>query len=207
MQDALLEFPTPLHKAAFYNDANQMESLMQEEGYNQEKCSLDQTPLIMLVRGRAENDQQAQDMATYSKLFIKAGADVNTPDRYGDTPLILAVMDGGGLPKVGTVKALVEAGADVNKVCENFKKTPLHWAAVGGCTDIARILVDAGSRLNKINRERETPLQVAKRQMKRLQDGLDHFGNEYKKDDKAKQIGKYSDFVEYMESLPGIKKD
>jgi len=38
-----------------------------------------------------------------------------------------------------------------------------------------------------------------------LQDGLDHFGNEYKGDDKVKQISKFSSFVEYMKALPGIK--
>jgi len=47
---------------------------------------------------------------------MSLGADVNTPDKYGDTPLILAVMDGAGVAKTEAVKALVEAKADVNQV-------------------------------------------------------------------------------------------
>ena len=89
----------------------------------------------------------------------------------------------------------------------DVRATPLHWAAVIGATDIAKVLVDAGARLNKIDRNRETPLQVARRQLKRLQDGIDHFGNEYAGDDKAKRIGRYTDFIDYLESLAGIKKD
>jgi len=49
-------------------------------------------------------------------LWMSLGADVNTPDKYGDTPLILAVMDGAGVAKTEAVKALVEAKADVNQV-------------------------------------------------------------------------------------------
>jgi len=55
------------------------------------------------------------------------------------------------------------------QVCENFKMTPLHWAAIGGHKDIAEILVAAGCRKNKIDRARSTPLEAAKKQLKRLQ--------------------------------------
>ena len=41
-------------------------------------------------------------------------------------------MDGSGAPKTEAVKALIGAKADVSQTCENFKMTPLHWAAVGG---------------------------------------------------------------------------
>lgn len=140
------------------------------------------------------------------------------------------------------------------QVCDNFKMTPLHWASVGAHKEIAELLIAAGSRKNKIDRARATPLETAKIQLKRLQDGIDHFGNEcaarprahynsippsrsrpvartclldggtpdaatltsyhsfrarpprYKGTDKAKQISKFSSYVEYMESLPGIKK-
>lgn len=43
------------------------------------------------------------------------GADVNTPDKYGDPPLTLAVMDGAGVSKTAAVKVLIDAGADVNQ--------------------------------------------------------------------------------------------
>ena len=57
--------------------------------------------------------------------------------------------------------------------------TPLHWASVGAHKEIAELLLAAGCRKNKIDRSRNTPLETAKIQLKRLQDGIDHFGNEY----------------------------
>lgn len=158
------------------------------------------------MRGRAADQAGADAIATCAKMLIESGADVNTPDKYGDTPLILAVMDGAGVEKTAAVKALIDGGADVNTVCDNFKMTPLHWASVGAHKEIAELLLAAGCRKNKIDRSRNTPLETAKIQLKRLQDGIDHFGNEYKGDDRVKQISKFSSYVEFMEALPGIKK-
>jgi len=144
-------------------------------------------------------------LAECTQLLIEAGSDVNTPDKYGDSPLILAIMDGNGSPKTEAVRALVQGGADVLAVCDNFKMTPLHWAAVSGLKEIATILVEAGCRKNKIDRQRLTPLEVARRQLKRLQDNLDHFGNEYKEPDKGQKMSRYASLIDYLEKLPGIK--
>jgi len=202
------EWPTDAHKAAHDKDPEKLKAAIAAGADFKAGDSLWQTALIFCVRNQAADEAEAEKLAECTKILIDAGSDVNYPDKYGDTPLILAVMDGGGVQKTAAVKLLIEAKADVLRVCDNFKMTPLHWAAVGGHKAIGELLVEAGARKNKIDRQRCTPLEVAKRQLQRLHDNLDAFGNEYDKkyDDKPKQIAKYQKMVDWLEGLPGIKK-
>jgi len=89
----------------------------------------------------------------------------------------------------------------VNVVSENFKMTPLHWAAVCGHVEVCKVLVSAGSKKKKIDRQRQIPLDVAEKQLKRMQEGIDHFGGEYDKEDKPQQILKYTKCVEYLKGV------
>lgn len=57
------------------------------------------------------------------ELLVLAGADINTQDEYGDTPLLQAVTDS----HFALMKYLIEHGADVN-LCNNKKQTPLFYA-------------------------------------------------------------------------------
>jgi len=89
----------------------------------------------------------------------------------------------------------------VNQASENFRMTPLHWAAVCGHADVCEVLVTAGSKKKKIDRQRRIPLDVAKEQLDRIREGLDHFGQEYAGKDKAAQTLKFTRCVEYLESV------
>src|SRR5215208_3181323 len=113
-----------------------------------------------------------------AKLLIERGADVNAPTAFGVAPLAPAVgkrnvelikllLDHGANPNsvVGTatvlhlavergcldcVKALVEAGADVNAVTSNGEyRTPLHIAKRRGLNEIADYLLAHGVILPK----------------------------------------------------------
>jgi hypothetical protein len=53
------------------------------------------------------------------------------------------------------------------------------WAAAGGHTEIAKLLIAAGCRKNKISRQRVTPLELAKYKQKRIQDNINHLGEEF----------------------------
>ena len=53
----------------------------------------------------------------------------------------------------------------------------------------------------KIDRQRRIPLDVAKEQLDRIREGLDHFGQEYAGKDKAAQTLKFTRCVEYLESV------
>eukprot|EP00308_Calcidiscus_leptoporus_P013221 CAMPEP_0119353362 /NCGR_PEP_ID=MMETSP1334-20130426/2524_1 /TAXON_ID=127549 /ORGANISM="Calcidiscus leptoporus, Strain RCC1130" /LENGTH=208 /DNA_ID=CAMNT_0007366625 /DNA_START=50 /DNA_END=676 /DNA_ORIENTATION=- len=201
------KFANSLSEAAVNKDPEKVKEAL-AKGDDIAACdSIEQTALILCVRDRASDEADAAKMAECAKLLIDAGADVNTPDQYGDQPLALACMDGGGVPKEAIVQHLISAGADVLQVTDNFKMTPLHWAAVCGSKNICKILIDNGSRKNKIDRNRDTPIMIAREQLKRIEANLDLFGHEYKGDDKPQQVKKFADLIEYFESVPGLKKD
>ena len=108
------------------------------------------------------------------QVLIDAGADIETKDENGHSPLLRASVSG----KFAAVKMLVEAGADlcvtdnggficlslascfghtetvrylvglkevdVNHADEEYN-TALHWAGQQNCPDVVRVLIDAGA--------------------------------------------------------------
>ena len=70
------------------------------------------------------------------QVFIGAGADIETKNDKGRSPLLLASLSGA----LTTVKMLVEAGADVRATDDN-RATCLMFAAYHGHTDTVRYLV------------------------------------------------------------------
>jgi ankyrin repeat protein len=66
------------------------------------------------------------------------GANVNTRDQDGYTPLHLASSDG----NVNVVRVLLDAGAIVDATnIDGY--TPLHYASSDGHVNMARVLLDA----------------------------------------------------------------
>ncbi|NIP60304.1 MAG: hypothetical protein GWM92_18235, partial [Gemmatimonadetes bacterium] len=74
-------------------------------------------------------------------------------------PVADAAMKG----NLAAVRALVEQGADVN-AAQGDGMTALHWAALNGDAELARILVYAGATLKAVTRAGgHTPLHLAAR--------------------------------------------
>jgi uncharacterized protein len=80
------------------------------------------------------------------KLLIAAKAPLNHVNNLGWTALMETIVLGnGGANHAATLKALVEAGADVN-IADRQRISPLQHARQRGFAEMARILEAAGAR-------------------------------------------------------------
>ena len=75
----------------------------------------------------------------------------------GMTPLLVAARDG----QLDAVRALVETGADVNKVSPADFSSPIVIAAANANFDVAKYLLDHGANPNAANSDGLTPLYAA----------------------------------------------
>ncbi len=65
------------------------------------------------------------------------------PDTSDEGPIFLACRES----RVSDVRRLIEDGVDFNEP-DNNGLTPLHWAAITGCMDLCKLLVNRGAHLN-----------------------------------------------------------
>lgn len=80
------------------------------------------------------------------RMLIKAGAPLDHVNNLGWTALIESIVLGNGGPRhVATLRALVEAGADVN-LPDRSGRTPLQLARMHGFQAMIEILQRAGAR-------------------------------------------------------------
>ena len=93
-----------------------------------------------------------------AKQLITSGADVNTKQKFGYTPLHCAAWDG----HKNIAEFLLARGADVNAATW-LGDTPLHSAAERNHHDIAALLIHAGSNVNDKGCYGRTPLHHAAR--------------------------------------------
>jgi hemoglobin len=93
--------------------------------------------------------------------LLRLGADPEIQDTGGHTPLYRVAN--GCASKAGPeiVKALVQAGADVNACTGVTRATALHMAARRRHVEIARVLLDFGAAMETRDSKGDTPLQRA----------------------------------------------
>lgn len=92
-------------------------------------CSLNERP-------------SAQATGRIAALLIERGADVNVPDRRGNTPLMLAAAE----CDAPTVRVLLEAGADMH--AENILGLTAFELTLANASDAADALLEAGFTLS-----------------------------------------------------------
>lgn len=83
----------------------------------------------------------------YLQLLLAFGADPDSRDRAGLTPLMKAVRQPTGLD---AALLLIKHGADVNAMADhrNDYRTVLHYAVLSGNMDIISLVIKQGGRLN-----------------------------------------------------------
>ena len=79
-----------------------------------------------------------------ARLFLHSGGDINAPDRYGQTALMIVARAG----RVDAARLLLDHGANVNAVEKWRGQTALMWAAAQGQADMVRALIAAGADVN-----------------------------------------------------------
>ncbi|KAK3329184.1 hypothetical protein B0H66DRAFT_15304 [Apodospora peruviana] len=90
------------------------------------------------------------------KLLLDGGADTNTMDQLGQTPLMHAIRNF----NYEVVAVLLEHGADP-EIKDNAGWTPLAYAAYMGYSDIVRSLLDNGAQPDAKSAYGEWPLRLA----------------------------------------------
>ena len=94
------------------------------------------------------------------RILVEAGADVGLVDKFGRTPLGMAVQVG----NFEASKVLVDAGADLHQVCPLIKnthpsaldgpyQTPLTWAALNRHEEIVGLLFEAGASWKDLKKD------------------------------------------------------
>ena len=88
------------------------------------------------------------------KMLLNDGVNPDSADRINQTALYFAARHG----FTEVVKALLAAGAEVDKPAGHKKRTALFMAAINGHYETAKVLIAAGGDINKLDNEGITPL-------------------------------------------------
>ena len=113
------------HNAAKNNDVQMLKKLM-DNGFKFINCEnehdFNRTPLHKAAQNGHKN---------VVEYLISQGAEVNTTDKFGKTPLHFATGEESKDGELEIVKLLVEKGARIDKK-DSFGNTPMHIASIRG---------------------------------------------------------------------------
>ncbi|XP_064114535.1 ankyrin-1-like isoform X2 [Macrobrachium nipponense] len=142
---------TPLHRAAINNQAWIIPTLLRNGADPEFYDDAGFTPLFHTIT--------RQSLECFETL-LESGVDVNVSSAKGQPPLHCAVEH---YYKHGRmVGKLLKCGADVNKVDEDNRQTPLHVAARLGVAVILQELLNAKPRdINVLDASKLSPLHLA----------------------------------------------
>lgn len=105
------------------------------------------------------HEASAQSSLTLVKLLLRVGADPNSLDAGGHTPLYSLANECRNSGARSVVRALEECGANVNANGGVKRCTALHMAARRGNVEVAEALLECGADIEARDSLGETPLR------------------------------------------------
>jgi ankyrin repeat protein len=130
------------------------------------------SPLMLAVHEYCEDDYYRSSTAfrrvgedkleDIIKLLLVKGANVNTIDSSGSSPLCKAAQS-----HFSIVQLLIDRGANVNQQ-DCHGRTPLWWAAYSGCSGIVSHLLKSGADPSITDKDGKTARRVALEPNKRI---------------------------------------
>jgi len=140
--DQVLDFA----KAAKFDNVSEVNSLL-KKGISPNTVDANGNPMLILaVRDKSSN--------VIDVLLKAKNIDVDLSNKYGETPLMMASIEG-NLP---LVKTLV---LDHKAQLDHIGWTPLHYACAKGHLDVAEFLVKNGAIVDSLSVGNTTPLMMA----------------------------------------------
>ncbi|CAH1773645.1 unnamed protein product [Owenia fusiformis] len=147
---ALYNYSASLPREAYVNDPEGLEQALNDrKAHGKDHYTLARGLQLVAEKGYLE----------CVLVFLRAGALPDAHDRSGQTPLILASMQG----YADIVEILIRKGCNVNKMCHRTRATALHWASANGHLECAELLLDAGANREAKTTNGRTPLMMASR--------------------------------------------
>lgn len=133
-------------KAAKFNDVSTIKTLL-NQGVS---------PNIMDPKGELMLNLAIKDKsdAVVSYLLTNKKTDVDVSNKFGETPLMIASIDG-NLPLVTTL--VTQNKAQINHI----GWTPLHYASSRGQLEVAQYLINNGAIIDSMSPSNTTPLMMA----------------------------------------------
>ena len=118
---------TALHQAALKGHAHIVLMLLESGAHTESRTFLNKSTALLYAATKRS-----------VQMLLEKGADINSTDSSGNTPLIRAAKDN----QKAIVRLLLENGALISAV-DNGGKTALHWAQIRNYKEIVRLLQEA----------------------------------------------------------------
>jgi len=135
-----------LVKAVKFDDVKGVQSYM-AQGFSPNLTDENGNPLLLLaVKDRSYGVIQV--------LLVSKGMDVDLSNKLGETPLMIASING-DLPLVQTLVSKKKA------LLDHIGWTPLHYACSKGQLEVAQYLIANGALVDSLNLGGTTPLMMA----------------------------------------------
>ena len=151
MGNQLSQAQTPVQiadfaKAAKSDDASEVKSLL-KKGVNPNTVDANGSPMLVLAT-------REKSLKVIDVLLGDKNIDVDLSDKNGETPLMMASIDG-NLPLVKTLVINHKAQLD------HIGWTPLHYACAKGQLEVAQFLIANGAIVDSMSLGNTTPLMMA----------------------------------------------